>query len=236
VQNTEPMSKQSRKQSNTGLKRELNCREQWPMYASYAEDSKFRKEVWNNHFDREGGPRVVMHDTTNVELPAPSSGDLNRALHNVYYNMCCAKGGVAVQLCNWIFGLPLVTGHCDDDQQIKFTKILEMQKLFAELDPTSAKAFLNIFDKGYHLLLEAKQQGQLCCQPDKVDSFSFGEAVLRTACVAVTRSGNERGEKRGKLSWCIKNGMKHKLFDIDLMCDVWEAWTFRVNFMYKDFQ
>jgi hypothetical protein len=81
-----------------------------------------------------------------------------------------------------------------------------------------------------------KQQGQLCCQPDKANLLSNGEAVLHTACVAVMRSGNERGVKRGKLSWFVKNGMKHKLMDIDLMCDVWEAWTFRVNFMYKDFQ
>ncbi len=105
---------------------------------------------------------MVMHDTTNIDLPAPSS---------------------------WIFGLPLVTGHCNNNQQIKYTMILEMQKLFAEEDPTSLKAFLNIFDKGYlmHKLLEAKQeQGQLCCQPDKVNLLSNGEAVLHAACVAVT--------------------------------------------------
>jgi hypothetical protein len=30
--------------------------------------------------------------------------------------------------------------------------------------------------------------------------------------------------------------MKHNLMDIDLMCDMWEAWTLWVNFMYKDFQ
>jgi hypothetical protein len=39
-------------------------------------------------------------------------------------------------------------GHCDDDQQIQFTKILEQQKAFTENDPMSDKAFLNIFDKG----------------------------------------------------------------------------------------
>jgi hypothetical protein len=44
--------------------------------------------------------------------------------------------------------LPLVTGHCDDDQQIQFTKILEQQKAFTENDTMSDKAFLNIFDEG----------------------------------------------------------------------------------------
>jgi len=179
---------------------------------------------------------VVMHDTTNIEMPAPSSGDMNRALHNVYYNMCCAKAGVAAQLCNWIYGLPLVTGHCDDDQQISYTMILELQKLFAENDTSSLEAFLNVFDKGYHMLLEAKRQGQLCCQPDKVDTLSTGDNVLRTACVAVTRSGNERAVKRSKISWFVKDGMRHKLMDVDMLCDAWEAWTFRINFMYEDFQ
>lgn len=73
------------------LKKELECRERWPMYASYVEDAKFRDEVWNNHFDPEDGPRPVMHDTTNVEMPAPSSGDMNWALHNacvLWYVLC----------------------------------------------------------------------------------------------------------------------------------------------------
>jgi hypothetical protein len=206
------------------------------MYASYAEDAKLRSTKWNDHFDPKTGPRVVMHDTTNIEMPKPSAGDMNRALHNVYYGQCCAKAGVAAQLCNWVFGLPLVTGHCDDDQQVTYTKILELQKQFAECDPDSLEAFLNVFDKGYHKLLEAKRLGQLCLFPDKVDELSTGDRVLFTGCVAVTRSGNERAVKRSKISWVIQNGMKHKLFDVDLMCDIWEAWTFRSNFMYDDFQ
>jgi hypothetical protein len=218
------------------LRKELDCRERWPMYASFDEDAKLRNATWNEYFDPREGPRVVMHDTTNIPMPAPSAGDLNRALYNVYYNMCCAKGGIAVQLCNWVFGLPLVTGHCDDDQQIKYTMILELQKLFADNDPTSFESFLNVLDKGYHQLLKAKQHGQLVLQPDRADFLSSGDSVLRTGCVAVTRSGNERGVKRGKVSWFVNHGMKHKLMSVDLLCDVWEAWTFRVNFMYDDFQ
>ena len=86
------------------------------------------------------------------------------------------------------------------------------------------------------MLLEAKRHGQRCVQPDKVDSLSSGDSVLRTACVAVTRSGNERAVKRSKLSWVVSIGMKLKLCDVQLLCDVWEAWTFRANFMYDDFQ
>lgn len=100
-----------------------------------------------------------MHDTTNIEMQQPTGGDLQRALHNQFYKMCCAKAGVAAQLCNWIFGLPLVTGHSDDDQQIQQTNILELQKVFAETDLVDEKiiAFLNIFDKGYHQTLDAKK-------------------------------------------------------------------------------
>ena len=76
--------------------------------------------------------------------------------------MWCAKAGIAAQLCNWIFGLPLVTGHSDDDQQIEQTKILELEKMFADGDLSDGKiiAFLNVFDKGYHQILEALKQGQ----------------------------------------------------------------------------
>ena len=61
--------------------------------------------------------------------------------------MCCAKAGVAAQLCNWIFGLPLVTEHSDNDQQIEETKILELLRIFAEggkLSDGKIIAFLNI--------------------------------------------------------------------------------------------
>ena len=219
------------------LQKELECRKRWPMYPSFREDAKYRNEKWNLHFNPETGKRVVMHDTTNIPLPDPSSGDLNRALHNVYYNMCCAKAGVACLLCGWIFGLPLVTGHSDDDRQIADTMILELQKAFAENDPSSIETFLNIFDKGYHMILETQKHGQLCCQPDEAKSDEqFGrDKVLRTGCVAVVRSGNERAVNRCKMSWFLKRGCVEQLWDIDLLCDVWEAFTFRVNFMFDKF-
>jgi hypothetical protein len=50
------------------LRKELECRRRWPMYASYAEDAKLRSTKWNDHFDPKTGPRVVMHDTTNIHF------------------------------------------------------------------------------------------------------------------------------------------------------------------------
>ena len=104
--------------------------------------------------------------------------------------MCCAKVGVAVQLCCWIFGLPLVTGHSDDDQ-IEDMRILKLQKEFSENDLTSDWPFLNVYDKGYHQLLAAQMHGQMCCWPYEVDSQFRGNKFLHTGCVAVVRSGNE---------------------------------------------
>merc|ERR1712086_393161 len=115
--------------------------------------------------------------------------------------MCCAKAGVAAQLCNWIFGLPLVTGHSDHDQQIEQTKILELQKMFADGDLSDGKiiAFLNVFDKGYHQVLEALKQGQFVLTPDKSTAIvGDGVCLLRAAAVAVLRSGNERAVLRTK--------------------------------------
>mmetsp|Transcript_12052 Transcript_12052/g.17304 ORF Transcript_12052/g.17304 Transcript_12052/m.17304 type:complete len:134 (+) Transcript_12052:51-452(+) len=79
--------------------------------------------IWRTHV-------FECKDTTNIPYPDPNSGDLNRALHN----MCCAKAGIAAQLCCWIYGLPLVTGHSDDDKQINDTQILRQQQEFGDMD------------------------------------------------------------------------------------------------------
>jgi hypothetical protein len=92
----------------------VNEQRSWPMYTSQEEDVKFRNPNWNFHFDPKDGPRVVMHDSTNFSMQRPTDAALQRALWNAYYLMCCAKAGVATQLCGWIYGLPLQTGHSDD--------------------------------------------------------------------------------------------------------------------------
>ena len=85
---------------------------------------------------------------------------------------------------------------------------MELQKLFAAMDPTSKLAFLNVFDKGFRNWLEAQLNGQKVLQPNYAKgnkSFSRSE-VLHTAAVAVVRSGNERAVGRCKLSWFMKRG------------------------------
>jgi hypothetical protein len=207
------------------------------MYASYAEDAKFRDRTWDGHFDPNNGPRIVMHDSTNIPLAQPSCAALQRALYNSYYGMCCAKAGVAVQLCGYIYGLPLNTGHSDDTRFIEDTCILDKQRQFAENDTSSVKPFMNVFDKGYQCLLDALLHGQSCLQPAFAESEKQfkDNAVLHSGAVAVVRSGNERAVNRCKMSWFLKRGAREQMWNIDLVCDVWEAWSFQVNFMYEKF-
>lgn len=222
------------------LRMVLECRARWPMYASYDEDAKFRDRSWDRHFDPETSNRLFLHDSTNISMARPSAAEPQRMLWNSYYHECCAKAGVACQPCSYIYGLPLVTGHSDDDNTIEATKMFERQKAFADNDtsmrPGAKKPILNIFDKGYHLVLEALRNGQLCVQPDYDDGDQFkGYETLRSGCVAVVRAGNERAVKRCKMSMFLKRGTKDQPWDIDLLCTVWEAFTFQVNFMYEGF-
>jgi len=59
-----------RKPIHYRLRLELDCRERWPLYVSYAEDAKFGPCA--RHFNPQNGHRVVMHDSTNIPLPEPS--------------------------------------------------------------------------------------------------------------------------------------------------------------------
>ena len=215
----------------------VNERRSWPMYTSHEEDIMFRNPAWNVHFDPKDGPRVVMHDSTNFPMQRPTDAALQRALYSAYYAMCCAKAGVATQLCSWIYGLPLQTGHSDDTRFIADSNILRMQREFAENDSGSDKPFLNIFDKGYQCSLQALMEGQECMQPTfaQSDKQFTDRATLYSAAVAVVRSGNKRAVNRCKMSRFIRHGNVDGLYDIDFCCDIWEAFTFQVNFMYDKY-
>ena len=61
--------------------------------------------------------------------------------------------------------------------------------------------------------------------------FSTKE-TLRAASVAADRSGNERAVRVAKMSAYIKRGTAlHK--NVDRLCDVWLAWSWQANFMFK---
>ena len=53
--------------------------------------------------------------------------------------------------------------------------------------------------------------------------------------MAVNRSGNERDVKYMTHPWIVCRGIKHGNFNLRTIGDVWLAWGFQVNFMYKMF-
>ena len=69
----------------------LNCRENWPRYATYLEDSALRSHRWDSAY---AGKRVVFWDNTNINLSKPSDADAQRNTYSAYYAGNVAKGGV----------------------------------------------------------------------------------------------------------------------------------------------
>jgi len=215
---------------------ELETRRRWPMYASVAEDLKFRnQETWPEHFPQKNRSRIYMHDNTNVPLLSPQDPDLQAALYSEYYAETCAKGGVAVQQCGYIRTLPLCTGAIGDQDYLSKTETFEKQKQFTEADNTSDEPALNVLDKGYRSCLAAQKEGQQCMQPNFAQSdmrFNSNQ-TLNSAAVAVVRSGNERAVRVVERSWFVRRGGSLGCLDLSLINDVWMAWGFRVNFIYS---
>jgi hypothetical protein len=212
-------------------------RKQWPLFATHKEDVEFRKVGWNEYFPPDKGERIIQHDNTDaLRLMKPTNPELQRATWSKYYSGCVGKGGISLQLCGWTINLELCTGAIDDSAYITAVQILRLQELFAANDRSSDKPFTNILDKGYRCILEALERGkQRCMQP----SFARSERrfttnnVLHSASVAAIRSGNERAVRQAKLSCMMKRGLLyHQTWDLDMLCDIWIAWGFQINFMY----
>ena len=218
----------------------IKTRSRWPIYASLLEDETLRKQHWNEMIPENKRLRMIMHDMTNVPLTQPSEAEVNRSLWNTYYHHCCAKGGVFTQLCGWEGTLELFVGGVGDSEYIRKSGILLVQDDFAKKDTSQGKTvvpFINVFDKGYRVLLDCYKEGeQLCWQPAfaRSDERYGTYATLHTAAVAYTRSGNERSVKHMKHSWLLKRGtFGMPRFDLELLSDIWLAWGFQVNFIYK---
>ena len=104
-----------------------------------------------------------MHDNTNVRMMAASDPELQRLLYSVYYGGCVAKGGITTQQCGWQQAIELMAGAIGDSKFVDASFILEMQQEFAASDLTCLDAFINIFDRGYRVLLAARKAGGQRC-------------------------------------------------------------------------
>ena len=95
--------------------------------------------------------------------------------------------------------------------------------------------FTNALDKGYRLALAALRAGnQSVLQPfwKRSDRKFTSKELLMSAAVAADRAGNERQVNVAKRSGFIQRGIR-KQQSMAVFSDVWLAWSFQTNFMYK---
>ena len=59
--------------------------------------------------------------------------------------------------------------------------------------------------------------------------------VLHFGAGAAVCSGIECAVNQCKMSWFLKEGNAHQSWSIGCLCNVWEALTFQVNFMFDKF-
>ena len=73
---------------------------------------------------------------------------------------------------------------------------------------------------------------------DPIDALSLesigaiSNCVARSSTVASDRSGNERAVNVAKRAGVLKRGLRPNESS-DVIADVWIAWGFQANFMYK---
>ena len=205
----------------------------WPTFVSHEEDMVMRSDKWKERYPNQ---RVQMWDNTNVNfMGKPSDPDLQRQTFSLYYGQNVAKGGIFLQLCGWMGGWELHLGAISDTAYFENSGLLSEQLEFQKNDSSSDLSFTNILDKGYRSILAAwRAGGQLLLQPffAKSDRKFTSKEVLLSAAVASDRSANERAVKRMKCSGMISRGI-HQSEGLEMMADLWIAWGFQCNFMYK---
>ena len=126
-------------------------------------------------------------------------------------------------------------GAVSDTDYFDNSDLLVFQKMFQEADVSSPLAFTNILDKGYRSVLAAwRKGGQLLLQPffAKSDRKFTSKEVLLSGAVASDRSANERAVKLLKAAGMISRGI-HQQHDLVQFSDLWIAWGFQCNFMFK---
>jgi hypothetical protein len=126
-------------------------------------------------------------------------------------------------------------GAVSDTDYLEKSGLLSYQEQFQKDDPTSSISFTNILDKGYRCILAAwRTGGQLLLQPffAKSDRKFSSREVLLSGAIASDRSVNERAVKRMKESGMIARGI-HQCQDLVQSADLWLAWGFQCNFMFK---
>ena len=145
-----------------------------------------------------------------------------------------------IQLSGWIGARDLWTGAVLDTDFLKQTNILDRQNDFLQDDFVNGELvpFTNILDKGYQVVLAAWQKGkQFVLQPTfaKSETKFTRKETLSSAAVAADRAANERAVRLCKMSGLLQQQGFKQRSNFDTFSDVWLAWSFQVNFMFKPF-
>lgn len=214
----------------------LKARARWPMFVTVVEDVKLRRDKYSLRYKDK---QVVFWDMTDVLMPKSTDADLQRLTYNQYYGHNVGKGGVGVQPCGWMVAYPLWTGAVSDTDYLNNAGILEMQEeycaKFASESNSKENPFVNIVDKGFRSIVSALRAGkQLLLQPffAKSDQKFNTNQLLTSAAIAADRAGNERAVDVAKRAGMLKRGLR-PAESVERICDVWLAWSFQANFMYK---
>lgn len=210
----------------------LDARRRWPTYVSIEEDEALRDDKWDERYN---GLRIVFWDGTNTDMDKPANPDLQRLTHSRYYGGNVGKGGVFLQLCGWGGVGELWTGAISDTDYMNRSGILKEQEEFVSNSSRPDVPFTNVLDKGYRLALAALRAGnQSVLQPfwKRSDRKFTSKELLMSAAVAADRAANERQVNVAKRSGFVQRGIR-KQQSMAVFSDVWLAWSFQTNFMYK---
>jgi hypothetical protein len=210
----------------------LEARKHWPRFATLEEDVTLMSAWWQNKY---GTKRVILWDNTNINIPAASDSHLNRHTYSAYYAGNVVKGAVFLELCGWMGTWELWAGAISETEYQTQSGVFEyMQWSIDHFD--KGIPFTSTVDKGYRCIMVAVWRAgkQLFLQLAFARSdrkFNTRE-VNRSSTVASDRSGNERAVNVAKRAGVLKRGSR-LIESSDVIADVWIAWGFQANFMYK---
>jgi hypothetical protein len=136
----------------------LQMRNKWPIFVTYKEDEKLRKQQWNDEYQ---GRRLIMWDNTNVPIYKPSDANNQRQTYSLYYNGIVAKGAVFIQPCGWSGTHELFPGAISDTEYMIRSGAINLHDKYLQRYDIENKEikFHIMLDKGYRITAQCFEEG-----------------------------------------------------------------------------
>lgn len=181
--------------------------------------------------------RIHLWDTTDVRLAGkPSTGGIQSATHNSYYNGNVLHAAVGCTPFGWLMTVQLYPGALLDTDYLEVSGILSDQQQLALRD--GGPPVGNMLDKGFKRAEDARQRygNQYFIQPSFRRRATFTPVeVLRTTKVASERNISERAVLRPCSFGFVQKGIRNNVSP-PFVDAVWENICFRCNFTYRTFE